>query len=108
VSTYDPNANLYALRCKVERWLFENGEFIDEDRTLAANNLTLWASMFLSVTHDEAEEAAEQLRREGAIDFIDRVRATVCGRLANDGRLDPVGTVAQAYSVAAMEVLYDG
>lgn len=106
MSTYEPDAYLYTLRCKVERWLAEHGHYLDEDRTLAANNLTLWAEMFLSVTRDEVDQAAEELRREGALEFIDRVRSSVCGRLAVDGRLDPIATAAQAFSVEAHDVLY--
>jgi len=107
VSTYDPNAKLYALRCKVERWLIENGEFLDSDRTLAANNLTLWADAFLKLTREESEEAAEALRRQGARRFVDRVRAGVCGRIAVDGSLDPVGGVAHSFAVAAVDLIYD-
>ena len=106
MSSYEPDAYLYTLRCKVEHWLVEHGQYIDEDRTLAANNLTLWAEMFLSVTRDEVEQSADALRREGAVEFIDRVRGSICGRLATDGRLDPIATAAQAFSVEAYDVLY--
>ena len=106
LSSNEPDAYLYTLRCKVEHWLAEHGQCIDEDRTLAANNLTLWAGMFLSVTRDEVDQLAEDLRRQGAVEFIDRVRASVCGRLATDGRLDPIATAAQAFSIEAYDVLY--
>jgi len=106
LSSYEPDAYLYTLRNKVERWLAEHGQYIDEDRILAANNLTLWAGMFLTVTREEVEQSADALRRDGAVEFIDRVRSSICGRLATDGRLDPIATAAQAFSVEAYDVLY--
>jgi hypothetical protein len=62
--------------------------------------------MFLCVTRDEVDQSADALRREGAVEFIDRVRGSICGRLATDGRLDPIATAAQAFSIEAYEVLY--
>ena len=106
MSSFEPDAHLFTLRCKVERWLAEHGQYLDEDCTLTANNLTLWAEMFLSVTREEVDRAAEDLRRDGAVEFIERVRSSICGRLATDGRLDPIATAAQAFSVEAYDVLF--
>jgi hypothetical protein len=106
MSGYDPQAKLCALRSQVEKWLLRHGEYTDSDRTLVANNLTLWASSFISVTDDEATAIANEYRGEGAGDFIAAVRELICLRIAEDRNLDPVAVTAQAFSEVADYVLY--
>jgi len=104
----EPNnvdAQLIALREKVEDWLIEYGEYRDESEEIAANNITLWATLFLRVTEAEAQDAADRLRHDGAEDFVERVRRSaqaVYGMVG--GAIDANEVTASAYAVEVMRL----
>lgn len=104
----EPNnvdAQLIALREKVEDWLINNGEYRDESEEIAANNITLWAHLFLQITEAEAQNAADRLRQEGAEDFVERVRRSA--QAVYDmvgGNIDPKEVTANAYAVEVMRL----
>ena len=98
----DPDGKLVALRERIEQWLIDHGEYWDVDQEIAANNITLWAMEFIKVTDEEAIAAGDRLRKQGAVDFVERVKRSAQEVMEIVPGVDPVDTTARAY---ALEVL---
>ena len=99
-----PDRDLIALREKIEQWIIDQGEYWDTDETLAANNITLWARAFMTVTDEEAEQAADRLRKQGAEDFVERVRVKAQEIMEIQPGLEPKEATVNAYALEVMDL----
>ena len=102
----DPDSRLLATRQAVQHWLLEHLDATDAPDGLEALNLRVWAEAFLRTTDTDAREAEERLRRQGAEQFVARVKASA-GRVVRDYRMDATEAVARAFTVEA-QWLEDG
>lgn len=98
------DAKLIALRESIESYLASDGEFWDESETMAANNLTLWAQTFMRITDQQAQEAADRLKQQGANDFVERVRRAAQNVVDYVPSVDMDYTLAKAFTVEVMRL----
>lgn len=93
------DAHIVALRENIEAWLVLRGEYLDASEDLPANNLTLWANLFIEVTSAEVDAAAERLRIEGALDFASRVTQSANNTYQLVPAADPNEVIACAFKL---------
>lgn len=103
----NPDAQIVALRDRIEEWLLRQGEFLDEDAKIPANNLTLWAMAFLRLNGEDIRAAEDRVRKAGEHDFAARVQKNAVIRLKAAPTSDSIMAAGRAY-IWELQRLTDG
>ncbi|BDI31564.1 hypothetical protein CCAX7_36150 [Capsulimonas corticalis] len=107
MSESDPDAQLCATRLAIEKWLDEHGEYLDADHLLAANNLTLWATLFLRIGEEEICAGAKRIKQQGVQEFALRVRQNAKQARSIVPDLDEMQVLGYAFEAEVLRGLVD-